>query len=297
MVSSHSAVERRGSLDLPAAHLQFIAEAAEYLEQPRFLMRAANLLGKPAEAVLHALPLRAQSLVGEATSEALRRGLEWAIWTLPLAPTVIQPPSWPSAERRVSTLWHRHRHTALAAMAGAGGGLLGMPGLAAELPATTMLMLRSIASIAAEHGADLSDPRTRIDCLTVLSIGSQPLEEMDSAYFTARMGLAMAVRKAKGYVATHSAQELGRVLVRGARPPLALVRLLNKVAARFQIVVTQKMAAQAVPITGALLGAAVNAAFTDHFNRVAHYHFGIVSLEQLHGRHRVQQAYEAARRT
>jgi hypothetical protein len=38
----------------------------------------------------------------------------------------------------------------------------------------------------------------------------------------------------------------------------ALVRLLAQIASRFGVVVTQKLAAQAVPFIGALGGAAVN---------------------------------------
>jgi hypothetical protein len=170
--------------------------------------------------------------------------------------------------------------------------MLGLPGLAVELPATTMLMLRSIASIAAEQGADLSDPATRLECLAVFSLGSQPLEEMESAYLTTRLSLALAVRQASHFVATHSAREISDALTRGTAP--LLMRLVNAIATRFQIVVSEKLAAQTVPLLGAGLGALVNAAFTDHFNRVARYHFTIVEMERRYGRDLVQRAYQNA---
>jgi hypothetical protein len=42
------------------------------------------------------------------------------------------------------------------------------------------------------------------------------------------------------------------------------------------------------------MGSLINAAFTDHFNRVAEFHFGIVRLERQHGREIVQEAYRQA---
>jgi hypothetical protein len=52
-----------------------------------------------------------------------------------------------------------------------------------------------------------------------------------------------------------------------------LVRFIAQIASRFGVVVTQKAAAQAVPVIGALGGAAVNYAFIDHFQEVARAHF------------------------
>jgi hypothetical protein len=180
-------------------------------------------------------------------------------------------------------------------MSGAVGGLFGLAGAALEIPATTTLMLRSIAEIAARNGSDLGDPQTRLECLCVFSYGSPELKAMESAYFTSRVGMALAVRDAARYVTQHGAQEIGTAVSRGAAP--ALVRLVQQIAARFEIVVTEKLAAQAVPIAGAAMGSLINAAFTDHFNRVAEYHFGIVRLERLHCQTGVQEAYrEAARR-
>jgi hypothetical protein len=274
---------------LTAAELAFLAEAAEYLETPSFLTRIAGLVGKPIEAAVASLPRRAQELVADATSASLRRGLQWALWTIPET----QPAENAAAKGPIEFL-RKHRHTALTAVTGAGGGFFGLGGMALEVPATTVLMLRSIGSIAAESGADLRDPATRLECLEVLSLGSKPTETMDSAYFSTRVGLTMAVRQAGAFVAGHSAQEVAEALAKGTAPPL--IRLIDAIARRFQVVVTQKVAAQAVPLTGAALGALVNAAFTDHFNRVARFHFGILRLERRYGPDVVEAAYRSAGR-
>ena len=47
--------------------------------------------------------------------------------------------------------------------------------------------------------------------------------------------------------------------------------------------VSEKVAAQAAPILGAIGGAAVNAAFADHFQTLARGHFIVRRLERQHG--------------
>ena len=74
-----------------------------------------------------------------------------------------------------------------------------------------------------------------------------------------------------------------------------MIRLASEIATRFGIVVSQKVAAQAVPVIGALGGAAVNAAFMDHYQDLARAHFTVRRLERIYGRKVVRQAYDAIR--
>jgi hypothetical protein len=69
-------------------------------------------------------------------------------------------------------------------------------------------------------------------------------------------------------------------------------RFIAQIASRFGVVVTQKLAAQAVPVIGALGGAAVNYAFIDHFQEVARAHFVVRRLERRYGKDAVRAAYE-----
>ena len=71
-----------------------------------------------------------------------------------------------------------------------------------------------------------------------------------------------------------------------------LIRFVAQIASRFGVVVTQKLAAQAVPVIGALGGAAVNYAFIDHFQEVARAHFVVRRLELRYGKDAVRTAYE-----
>jgi predicted transcriptional regulator len=58
------------------------------------------------------------------------------------------------------------------------------------------------------------------------------------------------------------------------------------------VVVTQKAAAQAVAVVGAVAGAAVNLAFIEHFQNVARGHFTIRRLERVYGIDTVRSEYD-----
>jgi len=72
----------------------------------------------------------------------------------------------------------------------------------------------------------------------------------------------------------------------------ALVELLDSIAARFGIVVTEKAAVQRVPIPGAISVALVNLGFIQHFQDVARAHFTVRRLERAYGVNLVREAYQ-----
>ena len=74
-----------------------------------------------------------------------------------------------------------------------------------------------------------------------------------------------------------------------------LVRFMAQIGSRFGIIVSQKFAAQALPMIGALGGAAVNYAFMHHFQGVADAHFLVRRLERIYGQEEVRAQYERLR--
>jgi hypothetical protein len=71
----------------------------------------------------------------------------------------------------------------------------------------------------------------------------------------------------------------------------ALVRLVSLISGRFGIVVSEKAAAQAVPIIGAASGALINTLFIEHFQNTARGHFIVRRLEKIHGSEPIKRAY------
>jgi hypothetical protein len=175
-------------------------------------------------------------------------------------------------------------HKALAATTGAVGGSFGLAALPIELPISTII-LRSIGDVARGEGEDLTNPETALACLQVFALGGfkDKADAAESGYFAVRGLLAKSIAEAARFVA-----ERGGV----AEGAPVLARLIAQIASRFGVVVTQKLAAQAVPVIGALGGAAVNYAFIDHFQDVARAHFAVRRLERRYGKEIVRAAYE-----
>src|SRR5664280_1557993 len=93
-----------------------------------------------------------------------------------------------------------------------------------------------------------------------------------------------------------AALKVALLTIRGG--PQESSQLLHRalaVASRFGFVVSQKVAAQTIPVIGALGGAAINYAFIDHFQSVARGHFTVRRLERKYGKDLVFNVYERLR--
>lgn len=253
--------------------LSELARARSLLEEPSLVARLTDIVGTPIEGLVRRLPDGAQRIVSDGTRKALDRSLRIALRSLPTKQGA--PSNW--------------LHRGIVAATGAAGGFVGLPGLMLELPVSLTVMLRSIADHARAQGEDPSLVNTRLECLTVFAYGSPPRSDdaVDAGYFAARAALAQAVSRAAEYVA---GQGMSRVA--GERGAPALVQLVTRIAQRFGVVVTDKAAAQLVPILGAAGGAAINTLFMNHYQNIAWAHFTIRRLEREHGSEAVRSAYE-----
>jgi uncharacterized YccA/Bax inhibitor family protein len=104
-----------------------------------------------------------------------------------------------------------------------------------------------------------------------------------SGYFAVRSALARAVTEASKYLAEKAIAEEGAP---------SLVRLIATIAARFQVQVSQKAAAMAVPLIGAIGGGGINLLFIDHFQDISRGHFVVRKLERKYGQVLVRETYE-----
>ena len=249
-----------------------LRQAVLALDEPSYVARLASLAGRPIELLGRALPQAASDLVSRATEAALSRALRYALRTIPTE--TVDP------ETRI--------HKALAVLSGAMGGALGVSAVLVELPVSTTIMLRSIARIAQSEGEDLDDPETVLACLQVFALGGHSGSDNfhQSGYFAVRAAMARSITRAVKQIA-------GRGVVDESAS--AIVRLLVQIGSRFGVVVSQKVAAQAVPVLGAIGGAAINAAFVDHFQTLARGHFTVRRLERTYGKGTVRRAYDQIR--
>jgi hypothetical protein len=179
-------------------------------------------------------------------------------------------------------------HKAVVTATGAAGGATGLAGAALEVPISTAIMLRSIADIARSHGEDLRSNEVRLSCLQVFALGSpSPADDAaETGYWFVRAALSETVKDAMRYASSQGAAS--------ASAPW-FVTAIHKVAERFGFAVSQKLAAQAVPVLGGIMGAVVNYAFIDHFQDTARGHFTVRALERQYGQNPVKDCFERIR--
>ncbi|KVF11607.1 EcsC family protein [Burkholderia cepacia] len=251
--------------------------AKQVLESPSLTMKLTGMLGAPVEKMIARLPDFATGKINDATQLALRKCLNIALRTLG------KPPAPDAEPDKPSNLLHK----LAVATTGAAGGAFGFLALPVELPVTTTLIFRSVCDIARSEGEDLGSVDTQLQCLAVLGMGGNPdkqEEDADLGYFVLRGALAQAISKASSDITTKGI---------AAHSSAAVFKLVQTVASRFSVQVTEQMASKSIPAIGAVLGATVNTLFIDHFQQMAHGHFTVRRLERKYGSAAVRAAYQA----
>lgn len=247
-----------------------LEQALQALSSPSLAIRIANAVGLPIERVIARLPQRFSDAITRAAGQAIERALEAAVGSLE---------GWNAGSR--SDLMHKFA----CGVTGGAGGFFGVGALVLELPLSTTVMLRSIADIARSEGEDIRSLDTRMACMEVFALGGRSSADnsAEAAYYAVRGALAAAVREATQFIAERGLGEAGAP---------ALARLVGQIASRFGASVSEKAAAQAVPVIGAVGGAAINVVFIDHFQNMARAHFTIRRLERRYGPGPIREALE-----
>jgi hypothetical protein len=255
---------------MDALDLKELETAVRLLENPSWIAKITGLLGVPLEWAVKILPKRANRIVSRAVTKAITLGLKTAVLTM-------------SKRKQPASRW---RHRLAVTLSGAGGGFFGLLGLAVELPISTAIILRSIADIARSEGEDIKTVDTQCSCVMVFALGgNRPLDDsLESGYYAVRIALAKAFGEAVEFIAKKGIVEEGAPV---------LVRFIAKIASRFEVVVSEKVAADLVPIVGAASGAAINLLFMNHFQSMAQGHFIVRKLERKYGEGPVREKYQS----
>lgn len=256
-----------------------LQRAVELLESPTLTAKMANLIGSPLGFAVKRLPDSVSRRIHGAVEAALFKSAQAALWSMDNTPG-----------KAASTRWHK----LAAATSGAVGGAFGFTTLFIELPVSTTIMMRSVADVARSEGFDLREMSTRHACLEVFALGGNSGKDdaSETGYYITRGFTAEVMRHLSAELAGRAVG--GSPVMIGLTPKEAgkwLAKIVEKVAARFGVVVTEKFAAQAVPIVGAVAGATLNTMFTDYYQDVARGHFIVRRLERSYGYETVRAAY------
>jgi hypothetical protein len=246
--------------------------AYRHLEHPSLAGQLSNILAFPIEEGIDLLPKQWQNRLQRVAERCIYQSLSFA------AGTIRQ--STPDAA-------HLYTHKLLAVGTGAVGGFFGPLTLLAELPLATAFMLRAIAAIAKHEGEDLSLPETKLACAQVFALGGRTREDdaADLGYYGLRIALGLYFERNIIDIAANAS---------GPHIP-AVIQVVRAIAARFGVVISDKAAAQMVPVAGAASGALINLIFMTHYQNVARGHFIVRRLERRYGLETVKRAYEDIR--
>lgn len=257
-------MEKRDSNDLKMA--------VNLLEKPGLSIRLINLLGYPIEGIVQALPRRIGQAIGNTATKAVGTAFYAALSTM---------------NKKRHGRPFRWTHRVMVFVSGVVGGFFGLPGLIVELPISTGLMLRSIADIARSEGEELSSIDTHLACITVFALGGRSRKDnaADTTYYVVRAAVTRTLSEAAEFITQRGIMEEGA--------PIA-IRVMANLASRFGVIVTDKIAAEMVPILGALGGASINLLFINHFQATARGHFIVRRLERKYGGEFVKKEYEKA---
>ena len=260
---------------LDEKELRDLRVAVDLLENPSFGAKVADFIGTPIERAIALLPAKATTVIGSATQKAIQGALKLSLKTLDH-----HDPKSGTETPAASNWWH----AAATATTGAVGGAFGLLALTIELPVSTAIMMRSIADVARSEGADLQDLQVQLECVQVLAFGggSSSDDGAEVGYFVAREAMSKAVSKAAAHIGKNGLQK---------ETAPAIVRLITLIAKRYSINVTEKAAAQLVPVIGAIGGAVINTVFIDHFQNMARGHFCVRRLEIKYGQEIVRRKY------
>jgi hypothetical protein len=260
-----------------------LRQAVSLLESPSITAKIANTIGSPIESAIKFLPNNAQGKIHDLVKTALHKATDAALWSLDNKPQA-------NASNRL--------HKVLAAASGAIGGAFGFAALAVELPVSTTIMLRSIADIARSEGFDLGELETKQACIEVFALGGPGAgdDASESGYYAIRGFISEATSMlAKDLAGIAAKNAANRLALNPAQLSSWLTAIIEKVATRFGIVITEKFAAQAVPVIGGVAGATLNTLFIDFYQDMARGHFTVKRLEQQYGYEVVKAEYDLIR--
>ncbi len=217
-------------MSLEERELLDLEKAVKLLEQATITEKMTQMVGKPIDYLMSKLPKGAEAQIYSLVEKALHKAADAALWSLNNEPN-----------REASTKTNKF----FAAVSGAVGGTFGFSALAIELPLSTTIMLRSVADIARSEGFDLDKVETKQACLEVFALGgpSENDDAVDTAYYATRSFTAEAMQilsKELSEIATKKASVNAAMNLTPTQTGKWLATLIEKVATRFGIVITEK---------------------------------------------------------
>ena len=159
-----------------------------------------------------------------------------------------------SIDKTIGCLATKYKGLALAE--GMGAGLVGMAGLALDIPSLITLNLRAIGEYATYYGFDIDQPVGKLFALQIMGLVSSPTDVAKNIAMAQLKSIARDVAKRRTW------QQLEKH---------TLVKIIQEIAKTLGIRLTKVKLAQALPVVGAAVGGGYNVYFTTQVCDAAYY--------------------------
>ncbi len=160
-----------------------------------------------------------------------------------------------------------------------------LPGLiTTDILLSMTLLARHTLQVALIYGFPGSQPE---NIPHILAAMAPEREFTDEGYLASKALVVNAIRESAQFLAEVSGRELSIRLIQKRVPQL--IKLMQYVAERIGLVLTEKQLSMGVPIAGAFLNGGVNVAFQQLGHRTAKNYFRKMLLVQKYGTDAVQQ--------
>lgn len=261
-----------------------LEQAVHLLESPSLVIQMSNAIAEFGNKIPFSLPSETKKKIVGIAESALHSIFDVANFTM-------------EDKQKDSSPWV---HKIAAAAAGGAGGFFGMAAILVELPISTTIMMRSILDIARAEGLSLKDDRTRLECIKVFGLeGNKSIEDdnAESGYYSSRIALdgitQYAIKAANEAIAAAAEKAAGKAMEGVTEKSVGetIIKLIQAVASRLGVTLTEQAAAKSIPILGAVAGSVLNTMFTNYYQDMARGHFTVIKLEEKYSQEMIQELY------
>lgn len=252
-----------------------LSTAKSKLENVGLIMQGLNFVGNQLEKGMQLIPEKQLNWISGKVNKVLMTIIETNLKTM--------------SKGKIKTSPSNKTYKAVVSASGFGFGFLGAFGFAADLMLSTKFMMRSIMDIARSKGEDINEIETQLSCLQVFALGGNTKDDdgLETSYYGTRMALSSAIKMASVYVAENGATKILEKMALGS----PLMKVISKIASRYEAAAVEKFAAEGIPVAGAVGGATINLIFIHHFQKMAEAHFTVRQLERKYGEDVIREKY------
>ncbi len=245
-----------------SARAEIALVAKQYKSANNLMMKIIHMAGSKVEAAMNTLPDNWQSQFDGIVEAALMKSYNTATWTN----ASLEPKG--RVDKALRKVSGDLAHKIAATTSGAIGGVAGVASSWTEIPIAITLIFRSIQNIASEYGEDLSNDEVKMECLKVFG-SSGPMSSDDSV-------------------------DVGFISAKVSLTGPSVQKMISGIAPKVGAVLSQKLAAQTVPVIGAVSGAGINYTFITYYQQIAHVRFKLRKLAEAHGIEAVLSEFKKA---